>query len=126
MGIYITRFFWVLLMSYFTPLLFLYILQGIVLVFTFLLFVGILGRMEASYIPGHFGYAVIGSCVFGANLIATSIDLFTQANIYWIALAQLLCMVLFGYIGHRVQKHFGIALSCDEPMFKDVPCKSHI
>ena len=129
MGVYITRLLWVLLLSYFAPLWTLYILQGIVSIIIlgfFCLWAYIEEVSSDDPYSAHRDFALRGSSVFGANLIATSIDLFTQANIYWIALAQLLCMVLFGYIGHRVQKHFGIALSCDEPMFKDVPCKSHI
>ena len=74
--------------------------------------------MEASYIPGHFGYAVIGSCVFGANLIATSIGLFTQANIYWSALVQFVCMWVFGPMGFMFQSYFGIVSTFDDPIFE--------
>ena len=84
---------------------------------------------EGMAVDDHFrhGYfALLGSSVFGANLIATSIGLFTQANIYWIALAQCLCMFVFGLFGLLFQLHFGIYSTCDDPMLKDAPPENHI
>ena len=108
MGVYITRLLWVLLLSYFAPLWTQYILQGIVLSFFYCCCALSEGMGGGDRRRGHRNFALLGSCVFGANLIATSIGLFTQANIYWIALAQFLCMCVLGNIGYSVQEHFGI------------------
>ena len=108
MGVYVGRLIWVLLLSYFAPLWTQYILQGIVISFFIFSCFFIDGFTVGDLHPGNRHYALLGSCVFGANLIATSIGLFTQANIYWIALEQFLCMCVLGKIGHSVQEHFGI------------------
>ena len=99
MGVYIARLLWVLLLSYFAPLWTLYILQGMALVLLYTSCALKEGMAVDDRFRAHGYFALLGSSVFGANLIATSIGLFTQANIYWIALAQCLCMFVFGLFG---------------------------
>jgi hypothetical protein len=94
-GTYVGSVCWALFLSYFTPLYKKFIIEAIAAV--------ILGRYCYLYVSKYLVYA---TAFLGANMIATSITLFTAdaAGLYGNIGIQAACIIVFGSVGQHVQK----------------------
>ena len=115
-GTYVGSVAWALLASYYTAPAMKFVFEAI-----------------AAIILGWYGYhhakkfMVHATAFLGANMIATSITLFTNDSMgVWGNLGvQVACIVVFGYAGHQVQHKLGFEKAHLEEKLHDAENKGH-